>query len=122
MKDRTAFSLGGGQMDTRHLVGMRVYTEDGKNAGEIDHLVVDVKSGQVTHAIVGMGGLAGIGERHVVVPWARVRIAADPKDPKDRKDMVAMIERVTLDTAMRYTRADRPTAPAASPVTEPRRR
>jgi sporulation protein YlmC with PRC-barrel domain len=118
-RDRAAFTVNAGHIDSKHLVGMRVFTADGKHVGEIDHLIVGMKDGRVSHAIVGLGGVAGVGERHVVVPWSRVRIAADPKDPKDRKDMVAMIDRATLDNAQRYTCVDRIGAPAASPRLAP---
>jgi len=110
------FTLDRAQMDSKHLVGMTVNTPDGKRAGEIDHLIVNMKDGKVSHVIVGVGGLAGVGERHVVVPWSQVKIR---HDGADRKDMVAVIDRATLDRAPKYTRADRDRAPAASPATSP---
>ena len=114
--DRGTFSLERTQVDSRHIVGLRVDTPDGKRAGEIDYLIVDMKNGNVSHLIVGLGGLAGVGERHVVVPWSQVKIR---HDGADRKDMVAVIDGATLNAAPRYSRADRDRVPAASPSAAP---
>ena len=117
--DRTAFTVDTGHMDSKHLVGMRVRTPgDNKDVGEIDHLIVNLKDGKVTHAVVGFGGLAGVKEQHVVVPWNQVKITANPKDPGDRKDTFAYIGQAVLDGAPKYVRVDRG-APAASPPLAP---
>ena len=116
MKDRAEFTLDSAHMDTKYLIGMKVNTPDDKRVGEIDHLIVNTKDGKVSHVIVGLGGLAGVGEKHVVVPWSQVKIR---HEGRDRKDAVAVIDRATLDSARRYTRVDRDRAPAASPATAP---
>ena len=115
VKDRAAFTLESGHVDTKHIIGMKVVGADGKRVGEIDQLIMNPKDGKVSHAIVGLGGLAGVGERHVVVPWSDVKIQGAGKD------MSAMIDRAALDNARRYTRDARDTAPAASPATAPAR-
>jgi sporulation protein YlmC with PRC-barrel domain len=115
VKDRAAYTLETGHVDTKHIIGMKVVTPDGKRVGEIDQLIMNARDGKVSHAIVGLGGLAGVGERHVVVPWSQVKVQGD------RKDMSAMIERAALDSARRYSRDGRDTAPAASPATAPAR-
>ena len=115
MKDRAAYTLDRGHVDTKHVIGMKVNTPDGKQVGEIDQLIMSVKDGKVSHAVVGLGGVAGVGERHVVVPWSQVKI----QTAMDRKDMVATIDRAALDSAPRYSRDARDRAPAASPATAP---
>lgn len=116
VKDRAAFTLDSDHLDSKHVIGMKVNTPDGKHVGEIDQLLISLKDGKVSHAIVGLGGFAGIGERHVVVPWTQVKIQAARND---RKDMVATIDRAALDSARRYSRDARDRAPAASPATAP---
>ena len=44
---------------------------DGKNIGKIDALLIDPKEGKVSHAVVGMGGMLGVGDEKVVVPYVR---------------------------------------------------
>lgn len=116
-RDRAAaFTLDSAHMDSKHLVGMSVKTPSGDRLGEIDHMIVNTRDGKVSHVIVGVGGLAGVGERHVVVPWSKVKLRQD--GTKD-KDMAAIIDRATLDSAPRYTRVDRDRVGAASPSTAP---
>jgi len=116
VKDRPAFTWEAGHVDSKKVIGMKVNTPDGKHAGEIDQLIVDAKDGKISHAVVGLGGVAGIGEKHVVVPWSQVKIQAERGD---RDDMVATIDRTALDSAKRYTREGKDRGPAASPATAP---
>lgn len=115
-KERAAFTVDSAHMDSKHLIGMKVNTPDDKHVGEIDHMIVNMKDGKVSHVIVGLGGLAGVGEKHVVVPWSQVKVRHEGR--KD-KDTVAIIDRSVLDNAPRYTRVDRDRVPAASPSTAP---
>ena len=118
MKDRASFTVDAAHMDSKHLIGMKVNTPDDKHVGEIDQLIVNMRDGKVSHAIVGLGGLAGVGEKHVVVPWSQVKIR---HDARDRKDVVAIIDRNALDSAPKYTGVERDRSPAASPTTAPGR-
>jgi sporulation protein YlmC with PRC-barrel domain len=102
-------------VDSNDLIGMKVRTPDGKNAGEIDQLIVNTKDGKVTHAVIGVGGVAGIGERKVVVPWSQLTLA---RDQKDRDDVIVTIDRAALDRAPRYESRDRDRPAAASPATD----
>ena len=112
--DRPAFKMETNHLDSKKVVGMRIKGADGKDLGEIDQLIVNMGSGKITHAIVGLGGLAGVGERHVVVPWSELKFTRDG----DRT--VATIDRAKLETAPRFTRdSDRDRVPAASPATAP---
>ena len=108
--ERTTFTLDSAHMDSKDVIGMKVDFPDGKRAGKIDHLLFD-RDGKLTHAVIAIGGVAGVGGKDVVVPWSQLRIRHD-----DRKD-VAMVDRATLDSAPRYSRSrDRV---AASPKTAP---
>ena len=117
-KDRAAFTLERGHMDSKDLIGMKVETPDGKRAGKIDRLVFDM-NGKVTHVIIGTGGVVGVGKHDVAVPWSEVKIV---HDGSRAKDMVATVDRSVLDRAPRYvhSRSDRDRTPAASPATSPR--
>lgn len=52
------------------LIGEPVLTSDHLRGGKIDDFVVDQDSGQILYAIVGIGGLLGIGETRIAVPPA----------------------------------------------------
>jgi sporulation protein YlmC with PRC-barrel domain len=115
VKDRPAFTMDGSHVDSKHVIGMKVDTPDGKHVGEIDRLVMNLNDGKITHAVIGLGGVAGVGEKHVVVPWSQVKISGDRKN----KDMVAIIDRATLDSARRYTAERSDHGTSASPATAP---
>lgn len=115
---RQAWQKPADAVESNKLIGARVKGADGKDVGEIDTLIVD-KDGKVSHVVVGYGGVAGIGETKVVVPWSDVRMSWD----RDRDNPVVTMDATTLQRAPRYEpRAvrDRDRTPAASPTTTPR--
>jgi sporulation protein YlmC with PRC-barrel domain len=119
-KAREAFKAPDGVVEASKLIGAKIKDSANKDLGEIDQILIDTKTGKVTHAVIGKGGVLGVGETKVVVPWTSVNLKADANN-RDR--MVVTMEQSTLDTALRYDRreagADR--APAASPSTGEKR-
>ena len=107
-----------GVVETEKLIGARIKNAEGKDLGEIDGLLVSEREGKVSHVIVGRGGVAGIGETKVVVPWSDVKLRWEGNNP------VVSIDASVLDRAPRYERRqasgdrDRGT-PSASPATSP---
>lgn len=59
------------------IVGKRVSNSSGENLGEVNNVLIDPSSGQVTALVVGIGGVFGFGAYHYKVPWQRVRFAQD---------------------------------------------
>ena len=55
-------------MGCSKLVGAYVYGTDGESVGDINSITLD-KKGNVQCAIVGIGGVAGVGETEIAVPW-----------------------------------------------------
>jgi hypothetical protein len=105
-----------GLHETKDIIGTRVKNAQGKDLGEIDQLLID-RHGKVTHAVIGMGGLAGVGEKKVVVPWSELKFAPVAEGKKNS----VVIDEARLESAPRYDRSARAadTAPAASPSTSP---
>ena len=50
------------------LIGEQVLTADHLNTGKLDDFVIDQDSGRVLYAIVGIGGVLGVGETRLAVP------------------------------------------------------
>ncbi|MGV3774832.1 MAG: PRC-barrel domain-containing protein [Verrucomicrobiales bacterium] len=50
------------------ILGMEVRNQQGEKLGEIKDLVMDLKSGKVTYAVLAVGGFLGIGEKLLAVP------------------------------------------------------
>ena len=116
---RPAFKMDQELWEAKQLIGARVKNSGGKDIGEIDQLLIDPKDGKITHAVIGIGGLAGIGEQKVVVKWSDVQVALDPAKRKP----AATVSQTALDTAPRYDRraaAVEDKSPSASPATPPK--
>src|SRR5437899_6804439 len=50
------------------LVGKEIKSSDNQRVGKIDNLVVDLETGRILYAVVGMGGVAKVGEKRYAVP------------------------------------------------------
>jgi sporulation protein YlmC with PRC-barrel domain len=56
------------------LIGMNVRNEQGEKLGDINDLAVDVQNNRIHYAIVGHGGVLGIGQKDVAVPVSRFKM------------------------------------------------
>ena len=52
--------------------GTPVRRSDGTRVGTIQRLMIDKLSGNVAYAVLSFGGLLGIGQKHLPIPWARL--------------------------------------------------
>jgi sporulation protein YlmC with PRC-barrel domain len=80
------------------LVGTNVIGANGREAGEVENLLID-RSGQVRGAVVEWGGFLGIGERRAVVPINQLQVGAG-NDNRARLEMT----REQLEQLPRYER------------------
>jgi sporulation protein YlmC with PRC-barrel domain len=76
------------------LVGATVMDSSGKDIGEIDDVLISAKPGAHNRAVLSIGGLAGIGDKLVALPFENLQItrtvtAAEdsPKAPEVRVNM-----------------------------------
>jgi sporulation protein YlmC with PRC-barrel domain len=116
-KQRQAWTPKTGSIESGKLIGMKVRDSQGKDVGEVDQLIVDESDGKITHAVLGKGGVLGIGEQKLVVDWEKLNVQ---RDAKNRNNWVATVDQATLDSAQLYVERDRDRTPAASPATTPR--
>jgi hypothetical protein len=56
-------------ISSEDIHGTTVYGADGRNIGEIDHLIIDKLSGRVAYAVMSFGGFMGLGHSHYPIPW-----------------------------------------------------
>lgn len=56
------------------LLGSEVRSADNVALGSVDDIVMGPESGRIAYLIVGRGGVFGIGERHVAVPWEQFKV------------------------------------------------
>ncbi len=62
------------------VVGLNVYNSKNEKIGDINDLIIG-SSGAVSHAVVGVGGFLGLGEKNVAIPFSSVKMSRD-KDGK----------------------------------------
>ena len=62
---------------SKKLVGANVENPSGERLGTIDDVVIDLDSGKVTYAAVGVGGVLGMGEKLFAVPFDEFKISQD---------------------------------------------
>ena len=53
--------------------GTAVRRSEGKKIGTIERLMIDKLSGHVAYAILSFGGILGMGQKHLPVPWSRMQ-------------------------------------------------
>src|SRR4029453_6991757 len=101
-----------GLYETKDIIGTRIKNAEGKDLGEVDQLLIDPSSGKVTRVVIGVGGLAGVGEKKVVVPWSELKFAPVTAGKKNAITM----DQAQLNSAPRYERSARAErSPSASP-------
>jgi sporulation protein YlmC with PRC-barrel domain len=112
---RPAWKAEGSVLESRDVIGTKIKNTEGKDIGEIDQLIMDPQSGKVTHAVVGLGGVLGVGEKKVVVPWSDLKMSGTHE--RGRKASIVM-DQSKLESAPRYERTARAErSPSASPST-----
>ena len=57
----------------RELIGANVQSRDGKKAGKIEEVIVDSTGRTIQFAVMGKGGILGIGEQFLPVPWQSLK-------------------------------------------------
>jgi hypothetical protein len=53
--------------------GTTVRRHNGDKVGTIQRLMIDKVSGNVAYAVLSFGGFLGLGEKHLPIPWARLK-------------------------------------------------
>jgi sporulation protein YlmC with PRC-barrel domain len=60
----------GALLGLRRIVDCDVCDEKGNVVGKLEELVIDARTGCVRHAVVGIGGLLGIGRQRFGISWS----------------------------------------------------
>src|SRR5882724_6094906 len=56
--------------------GTPVRRSDGSKLGTIERLMIDKISGNVAYAVLSFGGFLGLGEKHMPIPWSKLKFDA----------------------------------------------
>jgi hypothetical protein len=66
-------------MGATTLVGNDVYNHQTEYLGNIQEIMLDMRSGKVSYAVLSFGGVLGIGEKLFAVPWAALTLNTKDK-------------------------------------------
>lgn len=61
-------------MGAETLVGNDVYNKASEDIGEIKEIMIDMRSGRVSYAVLSFGGFLGVGEKLFAVPWDALKL------------------------------------------------
>lgn len=56
-------------MSAGSLTGNDVYNQQDEDLGDVKELMLDMRTGKVTYAVLSFGGFLGMGEKLFAVPW-----------------------------------------------------
>lgn len=56
-------------MGANTLVGNEVYNQKDENLGDIKEIMLNMRTGRVSYAVLSFGGFLGMGEKLFAVPW-----------------------------------------------------
>jgi predicted outer membrane protein/sporulation protein YlmC with PRC-barrel domain len=92
------------------IIGKSVYSSndpESDNIGDVNDLIV-AEDGSVTHAVIGVGGFLGIGEKNVAVPFDELKVVEDNGDlrlvysaTKEQLQAAPAFDRTAYDPAAR---------------------
>lgn len=66
-------------MGANTLVGNDVYNRDAEDIGEIKEIMLDMRTGRVSYAVLSFGGFLGMGEKLFAVPWDALKLDTENK-------------------------------------------
>jgi len=61
------------------LVGNDVYNSASEDLGDVKEIMLDMRSGRVSYAVLSFGGFLGMGEKLFAVPWAALKLDTEKK-------------------------------------------
>ncbi|MXN75323.1 PRC-barrel domain containing protein [Burkholderia sp. 4701] len=75
----TAEGPGPDVMAANTLEGDKVLTTDGDDVGKIKEIMLDVSSGRIAYAVLSSGGVLGIGDKLLAIPWSALTLDTERK-------------------------------------------
>jgi sporulation protein YlmC with PRC-barrel domain len=81
-------------MRMSELIGLNVRNKGNEELGEIEDVVVDLKSGEIRYAAISMGGFLGIGDKLFAVPFKAISFQTHRDDGVlvDSTERIAVVD------------------------------
>lgn len=95
-----------GEASHSSIIGLAVKNTANEKIGDVNYLVLDSK-GQVTTVVIGVGGVLGMGEKNVGVPYSSLSLTTD----KDGNKVATLATtKAALESAPKYEWTEKTTA------------
>jgi len=88
------------------ITGTNVKSPDGETIGDINDVIVDGETGELTAAVLSVGGFLGIGSKQIAVDWSKLKI------DYDANEISSDLTREEADAAPEYAFRDQEQPPA----------
>lgn len=75
----TSHGPGPNLMGAVTLVGNDVFNKAAEDVGDIKEIMIDMRTGRVSYAVLAFGGFMGVGEKLFAVPWEALKLDTENK-------------------------------------------
>ncbi|KPQ16685.1 MAG: hypothetical protein HLUCCO18_07485 [Rhodobacteraceae bacterium HLUCCO18] len=93
------------------VIGATVMSTEGEEIGAIDDVILDAEEGNVTAAVLSVGGFLGLGAKSIAVDWSELQI------DWDGSEITLDLTREQAEDAPEYVFRDREYPPPPEPET-----
>lgn len=59
------------------IIGDKVLDKDGRHAGSIKDIMLDIRVGKIEYYVIEFGGFLGIGEKYFAIPFNKLQVDPD---------------------------------------------
>jgi sporulation protein YlmC with PRC-barrel domain len=102
---------GGSELRADWIIGSNVVSPEGESIGAIEDIILDSESGEVSAAVLGVGGFLGFGGKSIAVDWAELQVEWDGEE------ITLNLTREEAEEAPEYEFREREVAPPPEPAT-----
>lgn len=81
------------------ILNAKVFSQQGEELGHVRDFLLEPKTGNISHAVLGMGGWQGIGEKFAIVPWNLIK-----QDQQKAENYILQADREKFRTAPTFER------------------
>lgn len=70
----------GRNLTAKTLIGNDIKNSQGENLGDVQDLMIDLRSGKVAYVVVSHGGVLGVGDKLFAIPWGAFSLDTEGKN------------------------------------------
>jgi len=81
------------RLSSSALIGTMVKNTQGEELGKIQELMIDPQSGRISSAMLSFGGVLGMNEKRIEIPWDTLKVGLG------KKELIVEMDKEQLQTA-----------------------